>query len=385
VKRARHECSGIDEFLRIKRECIMETTKNGKGTLFLLGMFCMALAFGLMAAGCNNGSTDPGSGIETAATPTASPAAGAVTSFTPITLSTGTEGAAIRYTTDGSTPSAESTAYSEPVIISAATTIKAIAIKSGMADSAVLTAAYTISGQQNSTVATPTASLADGAVTAFTTITLSTGTEGGTILYTTNGSTPPAGSAVYTEPVVINTATTIKAIAIKSGMVDSGVLTAAYTIKDKLYITRGVTDGNPTPVPGPEIVIEDTYPTSSIVYPVNPGSTSSSIGSWNSEYYGKWYSNNVSELNEWFGGITDPFPLTIKILKTHGTSVKEVKFWNGSTWNYISGSATASLQNFDITDDGTYFIIVCKLGSGFFNYSDEMYCADNPLAFEFNQ
>lgn len=79
-------------------------------------------------------------------------------------------------------------------------------------------------------VATPTASPASGAVLSGTAITLSTTTAGATIYYTTNGTTPTTASAQYTSPISITTATTIKAIAVKSGMTNSSVLTAAYTI-----------------------------------------------------------------------------------------------------------------------------------------------------------
>jgi hypothetical protein len=79
------------------------------------------------------------------ADPTFSPAAGTYSSAQSVTISTTNSGAAIRYTTDGSTPSASvGTVYSAPVNISATTTLKAIAYKSGMADSAVATAVYTI-------------------------------------------------------------------------------------------------------------------------------------------------------------------------------------------------------------------------------------------------
>jgi hypothetical protein len=82
------------------------------------------------------------------AAPIASPSAGAVPSGTAITLSTATSGASIYYTLNGDTPTVYSTPYdggTKPVITAAAT-LKAIAVKAGMTDSDVLTAAYTISG-----------------------------------------------------------------------------------------------------------------------------------------------------------------------------------------------------------------------------------------------
>lgn len=81
----------------------------------------------------------------TVAKPTASPAAGAVASGTGITLATTTPGATIYYTLDGATPTEESTKYTAPVALTANKTIKAIAVKRGMADSEVLSSAYTMS------------------------------------------------------------------------------------------------------------------------------------------------------------------------------------------------------------------------------------------------
>lgn len=81
------------------------------------------------------------------ATPTANPAAGAVASGTAIALACATTKATIYYTLDGSTPTEDSTKYvatAKPTLTEA-TTIKAIAVKAGMVNSDVLTAAYTIS------------------------------------------------------------------------------------------------------------------------------------------------------------------------------------------------------------------------------------------------
>lgn len=82
--------------------------------------------------------------LEKVATPTANPAAGAVDSGTAVTLSTTTPNATIFYTIDGSDPSMASTKYVDPIVITAAVTIKAIAIADGYDPSAVLSSAYTL-------------------------------------------------------------------------------------------------------------------------------------------------------------------------------------------------------------------------------------------------
>jgi hypothetical protein len=81
----------------------------------------------------------------TVATPTFSPAAGTFTVTTPVSLSVATVGATIHYTTDGSTPTSSSPTYTGAISVSVTTTIKAIAVLTGMLDSTVASATYTIS------------------------------------------------------------------------------------------------------------------------------------------------------------------------------------------------------------------------------------------------
>ena len=81
----------------------------------------------------------------TVATPIADPVAGAVADDSSVTLSCSTEGSAIYYTEDGSTPTRSSTLYEGAITISDPVTIKAIGTKTGVNDSAILSAAYTIS------------------------------------------------------------------------------------------------------------------------------------------------------------------------------------------------------------------------------------------------
>jgi hypothetical protein len=82
------------------------------------------------------------------AKPTANPAAGEVDYGTTVTLSTTTEGASIYYTTNGTAADKSKRKYTGPVSVTgnpdSTFTIRAIAVKAGMADSAELEAAYTI-------------------------------------------------------------------------------------------------------------------------------------------------------------------------------------------------------------------------------------------------
>ena len=189
--------------------------------------------------------------VTTVETPEISPASGAVASGTEVTITCSTDGASIYYTTDGKTPTSSSTAYnpaSKPTI-TAATTIKAIAVKDGLEDSEVASATYSIAVPCE----TPTFSLDEGEYAKGTTVTISTGTAGATIYYTTDGSTPTTSSLVYSSALTINANQTIKAIAVKDGYLNSAVASASYTIIDYAtlpFIWNGGTSSSLTALTG---------------------------------------------------------------------------------------------------------------------------------------
>ena len=89
------------------------------------------------------GQTISGPAINPVATPTFSPPSGTYGSVV-AEIVCATPGAAIHYTTDGTTPTTGSTLYSAAITVSVTTTIKAIAAATGYANSAVATAVYTI-------------------------------------------------------------------------------------------------------------------------------------------------------------------------------------------------------------------------------------------------
>jgi hypothetical protein len=137
-----------------------------KKKLVLTGIISLLLVFGMALISCgdkNSGDpySPPGTDPDTVATPTASPAAGALASGTEVALSTTTDGAIIYYTIDGSIPTTSSEQYSSAIPVTAALTIKAIAAKSGMTNSSVLTAAYTITPPSDDSMGTAT-TMADG-------------------------------------------------------------------------------------------------------------------------------------------------------------------------------------------------------------------------------
>ena len=77
------------------------------------------------------------------AAPAFTPGSGTFASSQAVTISDATPGAAIYYTTDGSTPTTSSAVYQNPFTVTATTTVNAIAVASGFTTSPVATATYT--------------------------------------------------------------------------------------------------------------------------------------------------------------------------------------------------------------------------------------------------
>src|SRR5579863_8170023 len=159
------------------------TIVNGK---VYYGTADEVVAYGLL------GGTAP-----SAATPTFSPGGGTYTGSQSVTISDSTPAATVYYTTNGTTPTTASTLYTGPITVNGSEKLKAIAVASGLTNSAVGSATYTIQ-QSGGTTATPTFAPAAGTYTGAQSVTISDTTSGATIYYTTNGTAPTTASTPYT-------------------------------------------------------------------------------------------------------------------------------------------------------------------------------------------
>ena len=160
----------------------------------------------------------------TVATPVFSPKAGIYTSAQSVTITDATTGAAIYFTTNGTSPTTASTLYTGLVTVSSTETLRAIAVASGYSNSAVTTATYTIAA------AAPVFSPNGGTYTSRPSVTITDATTGAAIYFTTNGTAPTTASTLYTGPVLVSSTEALKAIAVASGSSNSAVTTATYTI-----------------------------------------------------------------------------------------------------------------------------------------------------------
>jgi len=158
--------------------------------------------------------------------PTFSPAGGSYTSSQSVTIGETMSGSTIYYTTDGTTPTTASNKYSSAILVSASKTIKAIAARTGYANSPAVAAAYTI----EPALPTPTFSPAGGTYTTSQSVSISDATAGTTVYYTTNGKTPTTSSTVYTGPITVSATETLEAIAVETGYANSPAASAQYSI-----------------------------------------------------------------------------------------------------------------------------------------------------------
>lgn len=131
-------------------------------------------------------------------------------------------------------------------------------------------------GAAGNRVATPVFNPNAGTVSKGATVTITCSTEGATIYYTVDGSTPSSSSTQYTDPVVINSTTTLKAIAVKEEMDDSSVKTATYTVVLPKVATPTFSPAAGTVELGTEVTISCSTEDAEIHYTVDGNTPDSS-------------------------------------------------------------------------------------------------------------
>jgi YD repeat-containing protein len=230
--------------------------------------------------------------INVAVPPAFSPAPGTYTAAQVVSLTDGTTGANIYYTTDGSTPTSASSLYTQSINVGSTQTLQAIAIAANYANSAVAVGNYTI-------VIPPTLSglsPSSGVVGASVTISGSNfGASQGSSTVSFNGTaaTPsswsatsimvPVPSGATTGNVVVTVGgtssngslfTVIQAPAITGLSPSSGVVGTSVTISGSNF---GASQGTSTVKFNGTSATPTSWSASSIVVPVPTGATTGNV------------------------------------------------------------------------------------------------------------
>ncbi len=171
-------------------------------------------------------------------TPVFNPGAGTFDGSVTVSISSATPGAEIWFTTNGNNPRLDvpnsfTKPYTGPLTFVGTSTIKAIATKSGLINSAMVTGNFVVNTA--ATVANPTFSPAPGNYLTSQNVTMSSTTPEAQIFYTSNGNTPRFDvfntfTKSYAGPISINGAVTFKAVARKTGFLNSSISVGNYTI-----------------------------------------------------------------------------------------------------------------------------------------------------------
>jgi hypothetical protein len=173
--------------------------------------------------------------LEKVGDPVFSPAGGVYNATLEVTITTATPQAKIFYTADGRKPNSSSALYQGPVAVLNTQKLSAVAIKSDMVDSNIVTADYVINiAPPEPRAAAPLFDPPPGFYEAGYEVKISSATPSALIYYTRDGSDPlPGVSALYgdTSPILINSAFDLKAVAVKTGMLNSFVTSGAYGVK----------------------------------------------------------------------------------------------------------------------------------------------------------
>lgn len=256
----------------------------------------------------------PGSEKEQVATPTFSVDEGSYDSAQSVEIACSTDGATIHYTLDGNNPTASSSVYSSAINVSTTTTIKAIAMKSGMTDSEIASATYTISSGSSSG-------------TYYTKVTGVAGIVSGN-QYVLVGSTGEDNFALPVEPTLNSGKITGTAVTITSnGISDTDVTGLLWTLtKSGDYYSLG--DG------------------SGFLYHSNGGASGTNLGYGNSASY-LW---NITAAPDGSNGTFKFAGVVSDVVKDRGMLVTTAGQFGGYALSNITGSGYCGIDLYTLSD-----------------------------------
>lgn len=166
----------------------------------------------------------------TASAPSFDPTPGTYTAPIVVRISSPDPDAVIRYTTDGTEPTARSQRYTWPLLVASTTTFKAKAFRRDYAASSTTTATYALDA--SGAVATPTLQPAGGWFSTAQTVTVTVATLDATLHYSTNGIDPTQADPTVASggTITVPRPMPLKVRAFKAGLNASAVRRGDYAI-----------------------------------------------------------------------------------------------------------------------------------------------------------
>ena len=204
------------------------------------------------------------------------PSGGPFNSPQNVSMQTGTAGATIRYTLDGTSPTSSSPIFSSTLVVDQTTTFKSATFKTGWSASGVQSGTITFN---YGALDAPSIDPATGNYAGTVNVTMSSAQTGATIRYTTNGTTPTASSTLYAGAVPISNTTTVKAKAFHSSYSASGETSRTFTMS---AATPTLSAAAGSYAPGSTVTISTTEPTATLRMTIDgndPTSTSPIVAS----------------------------------------------------------------------------------------------------------
>jgi formylglycine-generating enzyme len=178
----------------------------------------------MFLAGCSNSTQ-----VNKCATPSYSPGGGTFQNVQYVMIFCATENSEIRYTTDGTEPTENSTLYTEPVMIPLYTvlTLKSKAFRDGCSASNIASAHFVVNG----IIPTLQFEPQEGTYNTELDITISCSLDDVIIKYTLDGTDPTIQSQDYSAPIHIAQSENIKAKAYKVDWRDSCIAASTYILQ----------------------------------------------------------------------------------------------------------------------------------------------------------
>lgn len=277
--------------------------------------------------------------------PEVSPQSGTYFTDQAVSIACVTPGSILYFTIDGTTPTTASYRYTNPILVTKNSTLRALAVKSGFSNSQIAVNDYVLQ------VKTPVISPQSGTYSAVQTISMSCETPGASIYYTMDGSSPTTQSNKYQSPFTLPASATIQAIADKLGYNTSSAVTNVFLCNYVYHLmTVGVAGFSAGNAWATDIAI-DSKGTPYVVYSDLANRGKATVmkfngSSWENVGAAGFSKGEASFTSIAIDGSGTPFVVYIDLEKSSKTTV--MKF-DGSNWVTV-GTAGFSAGTVECTD-----------------------------------